>query len=160
MTTAQQSPACLQALYHAQVAEAMPAAIRAALGDAKAIAGWLAGACEHTSPAAHFGPLDAADEPTLGSLSTPTLLALLFDQRQPECIVMAARNVLLGQYLSNEDVQALAVATANQMATQAVNAMRASCQRRCQQAEQLQRAEHQSLYGMEVPGACVHPAGC
>jgi len=143
-----QAAAALQAFFNAQVAEAMPKAIRAQLSDAQALGHWLHMASLRIKPGL-FGVLDAADTPMLGSLSASTLLVLLFDQRQPAEITQAARDALLGRYLADEDVQALAIAQATLMARQAVQALAKQ-----PQAEQLRRAEAQSLYGAEhgVPG--------
>lgn len=148
-----QAAACLQNFFHQQVAEAMPKAIRAALADAATLGDWLHQATMHIKPGL-FGPLDAADEPMLGGLSASTLVVLLFDQRQPAAITVAARDVLLGRYLSDDDVQALAIAQANRMAQQAVQDLHAAQHR---QREQLQRAEDQSLYGGEHAVTGVAP---
>lgn len=143
----EQAAATLQAYFHQQVAEAMPKAIRAQLEDAQALGHWLHMASLRIK-AGLFGQLDAADVPMLPSLSSSTLLVLMFDQRQPHAVVMAARDALLGRYLSDEDVQALAIAQANVMARRAVQELHA------RQAMELRRAEQQSLYGTEhgVPG--------
>lgn len=146
--TQQQAAACLQAFFHRQVAEAMPKAIRAALADAQGLGHWLHMASLRIK-AGQFGPLDAGDVAMLPSLSSSTLLVLLFDQRQPAAVTVAARDVLLGRYLSDEDVQALAIAQANVMARQAVQDLHAAQER---QRAQLLRAESQSLYGHEHPG--------
>lgn len=146
-----QAAACLQDFFHKQVAEAMPKAIRAQLEDALALGHWLHRATLRIKPGL-FGPLDAADVSMLESLSTSTLLVLLFDQRQPAEIIVAARNALLSRYLSDEDVQALAIATANVMARRAVQAL---AQQPClNRVQAFTRAESQSLYGDEhnVPG--------
>lgn len=142
----EQAAACLQHFFHQQVAEAIPKAIRASLADAQGLGHWLHMATLHIKPGL-FGPLDAADVGMLQTLSTSTLLVLLFDQRQPVEILIAARDCLIGRYLADEDVQAVAIAQANVMARQAVQALAQHPQR-----EQLLRAESQSLYGLEVPG--------
>ncbi|RTL40540.1 MAG: hypothetical protein EKK53_15235 [Burkholderiales bacterium] len=143
----QQAAACLQHFFNQQVAEAMPKAIRASLADAQGLGHWLHMATLRIKPGL-FGPLDAADVGMLQTLSTSTLLVLLFDARQPAEIVTAARDCLIGRYLADEDVQAVAIAQANVMARQAVQALVQQPHR-----EQLLRAEAQSLYGVEVPGA-------
>ena len=135
-----QATACLQAYFHRLVAEAMPKAIRAQLADARALGHWLHMQTMHIKPGL-FGPLDAADVGTLRSLSASTLLVILFDQRQPAEVTKAARDALLGQYLDNDDVQALAIATANAMARQAVQDLA--------RVQAFTRAERQSLYGDE-----------
>jgi len=146
-----QAAACLQHFFNQQVAEAMPAAIRAQLQDALALGHWLHMATLRIKPSL-FGPLDAADVSMVPSLTASTLLVLLFDQRQPAEVVLAARDTLLGRYLSNEDVQALAIAQANVMARRAVQglAQRSDLQR----VQAFTRAERDSLYGDEhaVPG--------
>lgn len=141
-----QAAACLQHFFHQQVAEAMPKAIRASLADAQGLGHWLHMATLRIKPGL-FGALDAADVGMLQSLSTATLLVLLFDQRQPAEILIAARDCLIGRYLADEDVQALAIAQANVMARQAVQALAQQPQR-----EQLLRAESQALQGGDVPG--------
>lgn len=146
----EQAAACLQHYFNQQVAEAMPKAIRAQLTCALSLGHWLHMATMRVE-AAQFGPLDPeTDVPMLGGLCASTLLVLMFDQRQPAAIVAAARDVLLGQYLANEDVQALAIAQANVMARQAV--------RDLARVQAFTRAERDSLYGDEhaVPG--VAPA--
>lgn len=137
-----QAAACLRHFFNQLVAEAMPKAIRAQLGNAATLGHWLHDRTLRIS-ASHFGPLDDADLPTLGSLSISTLLVILFDQHQPEAVVLAARNVLLGRYLSDDDVQALAIAEANRMARQSIQDMQAA------------RAEQQALHGTPVPGTRV-----
>lgn len=140
-----QAAACLQHFFNQQVAEAMPAAIRAQLQDALALGHWLHMATLRIKPSL-FGPLDAADVSMVPSLTASTLLVLLFDHRQPAEVVLAARDTLLGRYLSNEDVQALAIAQANVMARQAVQDLA--------RVQAFTRAERDSLYGDEhsVPG--------
>lgn len=146
--TQEQAAACLQAFFHQQVAEAMPKAIRAQLADAAALGTWLHAATMHIKPGL-FGPLDAADVGMLRSLSTSTLLVILFDQRQPAEVIKAARDALLGQYLNDDDVQALAIATANQMARRAVQEL--------YRVQSFTRAERQSLYGDEHSVTGVAP---
>lgn len=144
-----QAAASLRDFFNRQVADAMPAAIRAQLTDATALGHWLHRATMRVQ-AGVFAPLDANHTAMLRSLSASTLLVLLFDQRQPDVITMAARDALLGRYLADEDMQALAVAQANIAAQRAIQAL---CRQR--HAEQdLHRAESQSLYGSEhgVPG--------
>lgn len=99
----EQAAACLQHFFNQQVAEAMPKAIRASLADAQGLGHWLHMATLRIKPGL-FGALDAADVGMLQSLSTATLLVLLFDQRQPAEILVAARDCLIGRYLADEDV--------------------------------------------------------
>lgn len=141
----QQAAASLQHFFHQQVAEAMPKAIRATLTDAQGLGHWLHMATLRIKPGL-FGPLDAADVGMLRSLSSSTLLVLLFDQQQPGEILKAARDCLMGRYLADEDVQAVAIAQANVMARQAVQDLA--------RVQAFTRAESQSLYGDEhgVPG--------
>lgn len=146
-----QAAACLRHFFHQQVAEAMPKAIRASLADAQGLGHWLHMATLRIKPGL-FGALDAADVGMLQSLSTATLLVLLFDQRQPAEILIAARDCLIGRYLADEDVQALAIAQANVMARQAVQALAHS--QDVARVQAFTRAERDSLYGDEhdVPG--------
>lgn len=151
LTTQEQAVATLQHYFHQQVAEAMPKAIRASLADAQGLGHWLHMATLRIPPS-QFGPLDADDVPMLGGLSSSSLLVLLFDQRQPAGITAAARDVLLGRYLADEDVQAATIAQANVMARQAVQELA--------RTQAFARAERTSLYGDEhaVPGVAPAPS--
>lgn len=139
--TQQQAAEALQHYFHQQVAEAMPKAIRASLLDAQGLGHWLAINTLHKRPC-YFGPLEAGDIGSMPSLSVATLLVLLMDRRQPAEVLVAVRDALVGHYLADEDVQALAIAQANLMARKAVQAL-------AHRADDLRRAEVQSLYGDE-----------
>lgn len=152
--TQEKAAACLQHFFNQQVAEAMPKAIRAQMRDAATLGDWLHQASMRIKPGL-FGPLDAANEPMLGGLSASTLLVLLFDQRQPAAITVAARDALLGQYLNDDDVQAQAIRQANEMARQAVQDLHRAQDLRRVQA--FTRAEHGSLYGNEHAVTGVAP---
>jgi hypothetical protein len=140
-----QAAACLQHYFNQQVAEAMPKAIRASLEDAQGLGHWLHVKTLHKRPVL-FGRLDAPETAMLPTLSVPTLLVLLFDRRQPADVLVAVRDALVGHYLGDEDVQALAIAQANKMARDAVASLA--------RVQAFTRAERDSLYGDEhsVPG--------
>lgn len=112
--------AALRHFFHQAVAQNMPRAFERTLHDAPLIAGWLQREVAD-SPATMVPVLDQPIERFhLDAFGSGTLLCLMLDRRQLPETVMAARDILLGKLLADEEVQAAVIRCANAFARQAV----------------------------------------
>ena len=137
----QQAAAHLQHYFHQQVAEAMPRAFELAQRDGFALSRWLVNATMRVQPTVLPVLASTPSAAFLADFGVPTLLVLLFDQRQTPAVSAAARDALTSKYLADEDTQASIIGSAQRMARQAVQAL------------QLEQAEHQALFGRVVAGS-------
>jgi hypothetical protein len=149
--------AALASFHAAKVQEYWPVAMRQALQGPSTLAGWLyrEAAC---GVASHLGPIDEGELLFVGSLSVPSLLVLLFDERQPGVVKLAALDALRGHFKADSAVRANVEMQASAMARRAVRHLVE--QQDVQRVQAFTRAESSSLYGDEhgVTGVAPMPA--